>query len=614
MGQRETTETGTPVTTPTEGAQAGIPVPDPDSGPTGSASSGGSDALAASVRRCVGSLVKTIKTSRLYPAESAIRLRFAEELFQHLTESLAFGTPISLRIGRGEIFWEEQSVHRETDREESPLDLLYWDGLSVLSFLPGLQFEELQRFLETVSLADSTRESGRDNLPTLLWARHFTSIRHLDIDALAQREDELDPFEAPEQFVGEGLGLAGLDWESIRDPGRMEHPAPAGGGRMQEQDGGPDPRSSLPVSAQERDDLRREWEEVFDPARALDGFFRLVEDAMRLEPEADDAIELVAIVQAAGRMRLNEGNTELAARLYALLRGLRGQEAPVSSEMGRALDRALALEVEPEAISAWAANLDRQGDAGIPGLTLLVEALPASAAPALCELLGQIQTMRIRRRLIDLLVPKAQANPKAFAGFLQDRRWYLVRNVALILGRSQAPEAAEMVGPLIRHQDPRVRKEALKILAQRPDAATQDVLAHALGEADAPLRLWAARTLAGTGLTAMPRLQAVLESREFERRDLPERIAFYQAFAYSGREAAVPLLRGVLEPRGLLKPRLPDPLRIGLIEALGIAGGPVARELLSARSRDRTPAIREAATRALAVLAAGANPCGVKHE
>jgi hypothetical protein len=105
-----------------------------------------------------------------------------------------------------------------------------------------------------------------------------------------------------------------------------------------------------------------------------------------------------------------------------------------------------------------------------------------------------------------------------------------------------------------------------------------------------------------------------MQSKDFEHRDLAERAAIYESFAYAGREAAVTYLQRTISQRSLLRPRHPEPVRACLCRALGIAGGTVAKAALDRLQNDRSALVREAARSALEMLAIGAPPPLVEPE
>lgn len=567
---------------------------------------GTAPAAVAQARRIAIALSHAAQACRLYPPENRLRLRFTEELLQALNDALASTAAVNFLVGKTHLEFGGEVVFEQENREETVPGRLYWDGLRHLSFHAGISPDEVRDFLETLALAEAKGDGGDEDLATLLWSRHFPHIRHLAIDELVAREELFDPFEVPDEFTGAAIA------ETDVDTARATHPAP--GGTPAETaieevwDGLGDGNevTLFDVPAETLQALRAELDPAANVGTRREEFLRIVRATLALEPDERALVDLVEIVNSAIVALLRQEEFAFTTALSGMLRDLRGRTPPPPPGVCRVLDRALTLELEESALLAWVQSLDEPHSTALDELPALMETLAPGAIATLCEVLGRLDTARARRRLIDLLAAKGRDQVALFAPYMQDHRWYLVRNVALILGEIGNPAAVELLRPAVRHADVRVRKQVLATMSRLGGAAAMQVLSNALADHDSGLRLWAARALAANGPRALPRLAAVLESKEFERRDLSERAMFFEAYAYAGRTEAVAYLRGMLEQKSMLKPRHPEAVRACLCRALGVAGGAEARTVLEKLQGDRSTPVREAARAALGTLAAGA--------
>ena len=129
-------------------------------------------------------------------------------------------------------------------------------------------------------------------------------------------------------------------------------------------------------------------------------------------------------------------------------------EGPASQALGEAIDLTVVAELAeilheaPDSVSA----------------TELLRRLARQVTEPLIELLGREEDGRRRRSLLAMVVEVSQTNPGPVVAYLDDPRWYLVRNLAFVLGRSRHPEVAPHVLPLTKHLDARVRREALRAI------------------------------------------------------------------------------------------------------------------------------------------------------
>jgi len=120
-----------------------------------------------------------------------------------------------------------------------------------------------------------------------------------------------------------------------------------------------------------------------------------------------------------------------------------------------------------------------------------------------------------RRTLLDVLGRESARDPRHIIERLDDQRWFVVRNLAVVLGRSGNSACVPAVHRLLTHEDHRVRVEALRSLSSLDsgnleyfeealldshESVRQSVIAmlgvRGTGEADSLLigALWSANT------------------------------------------------------------------------------------------------------------------------
>lgn len=94
----------------------------------------------------------------------------------------------------------------------------------------------------------------------------------------------------------------------------------------------------------------------------------------------------------------------------------------------------------------------------------LLAAIGRHAVAPIVELLGTEEDSTRRRALIDLMVDLAKLEIEAMIPHTRDRRWYVVRNLVVVLGRAGRKEAIPTLIGLTKHADHRVRSETLRAL------------------------------------------------------------------------------------------------------------------------------------------------------
>jgi len=157
---------------------------------------------------------------------------------------------------------------------------------------------------------------------------------------------------------------------------------------------------------------------------------------------------------------------------------------PHGKERDATLRRALTTHLDKEFVAALTEMLTDPS----PAAEVIREITPLFATDALVERLGQEQDRGRRKGLIESLAAAAAHNPKPLLKHLDDDRWYVVRNVVVILGRSGRPEIARRLRDALAHREPRVRREALRALFALQGEAAVPTLIDGLDDPDVSVR------------------------------------------------------------------------------------------------------------------------------
>ena len=219
----------------------------------------------------------------------------------------------------------------------------------------------------------------------------------------------------------------------------------------------------------------------------------------------------------------------------------------------------------------------------------------ADAVEVLLEQLITAPAINERRGIFDAL-RQANAGREQLIPLLRHDKWYVVRNVAELIGemgmQTAVPELAECIG----HRDERVRKAVALALAKIGTPNTGEPLRRALRDKSPEVRIQVAVGVGGrrtTGL-AMPLIVALKEEEdETVQREL------ILALGRIGTPDAVQALIKVAQPSGFLFGRRPASLRIAAVEALRLAATAPALGTLEGLGGDSDKLVRTAAQAAV---------------
>lgn len=224
--------------------------------------------------------------------------------------------------------------------------------------------------------------------------------------------------------------------------------------------------------------------------------------------------------------------------------------------------------------------------AGVDGTDVLLKQL--IAAPTLAE----------RRTYFQALCGMSEGAELAVR-LLEDNTWFVVRNMAELVGELHMEEAVPKLGKTLDHKDPRVRRSAAGALAKIGTTATGRHLGKALKDEDVETRAAAARGLSGRKSAAlvMPLILAAANEEDDEvKRE------FYLALGRIGTPEAVQALIKAVAPGGRFLGRKPIGPRLAAVEGLHLAGGRAAIDSLTGLVKDPVKAVRVAARKALEEL------------
>ncbi len=575
------------VSTPTPPVDAPVPeavsaAPTPEEVLAGEARVGGSPrALAAN--GVILALSRAARSFLIYePSNEAIRV-FLENLRRTAHDFLEQHGELDLEVRPFELVHGGEVVYLDRDRERSVAFRLYRDGVRRLTLRPGLDWHELLKLLEVMSIRYVGIRQTEDDLVVLLWKAGFAHIT----------------FEAVEGFVADDADSEGRGGQA--------------GATAMHVDAPPDFDLPVPVRPQM---VRVTWREV--PAPALEELLR--EDETQALPELAVRLceELLAAVSTAPETiqfaDILPHLVETREFLFSegLLAGsVRLAYAAASATLrDPASDRACAefLEgfVTAQALHRLLHTVSRDALDAPPELYALLDALPGDHLRSLVEVLGTEQgeaSRRITRRLLERYVAKRGDDVLAMLGGAPTA---LACELLRVLRYTDMDRARRAAMELIERNDLEIQLELLHSLEPMPmspetgqmllrlaAAENEEVRHRALGQLG--VRKW---TGAFAPLVARLKKEAPMRLQDHEAEVLGETLA-----GVSPEEALVQF-REWCKPKGFFGGVLPG---IGRLQRAAVAG------LVVLRGEEAESLIRAVAERAGSELQAYCTQAMVKR-
>jgi HEAT repeat protein len=233
--------------------------------------------------------------------------------------------------------------------------------------------------------------------------------------------------------------------------------------------------------------------------------------------------------------------------------------------------------------------------------TAAVAALQRGGAPAvevLLDVLVAAPTVSERRAVFDALKHMTEGTEQ-LVHMLDHSEWFVVRNVAELIGELAMEDAVPALARRLDHADERVRKAVALALSKIGTRSAAEPLRRALRDRSLDVRMQVALGIGGRKSSALAMPLVVAMDEEKDETVVRELIL---ALGRIGSPDAVQALIKWAQPAGRIFGRKPSVLRVAAVEALRLAASPAALGTLEGLADDGDRQVREAARAAVTEL------------
>jgi hypothetical protein len=527
-------------------------------------------------------IVKTSKGLRMYLANNPLLGRFQDELRAKMTQHLQLYGDYRLDVDQFELRYKGKQVYENRDPQDSMAFKMYSDGIRFLIFCDGIEEYELSEFLDIVG---KDRPSDvDDDIVTLLWERNLPHLVYVLADNFLEF-DSVGSFTAPESQQEKITGIV----RSL--PADLPPPAPL-----------LVPQKILTLADDELEWLRqnREAEEKRKP---LDEVIQIVSSILVGVKEPEMFADFLDImVKLTGNLVVS-GEVRYLFSLVKFLRNLANHDQMPPVQKGQ-IDTAIGRIFSEDAVKTICRHVDTTELMTPEELSEGLRLFGPGSIPRMCELLGLVEKMKMRKPILQVLIEAGRDRPEDFFPFFSDQRWYLVRNLIFIMTHTGSAAALEQVVAHISHRELAVRKEVLGYLEQIPDPKAKTFIVKFLRDEASPLRIRALQLLAQFRCTfALKTIAAMATSEQFAEREPAEKRAIYEALGDLGGEEMLPMFREMLGKRFWFNKAKEKESALCAVYGLARVRSAAAVPLLEEVRKGRSDEVGEAAARALQAMA-----------
>lgn len=558
----------------------------------------GDPALLAAVQALLVTLAKTLRAYQLYDDNNPVRRRFGEQLRTELLALWQHTDRLLLRVDEDHMYLGDKEAYRSESRNDSLAFLFFKDGVREVTFLPGLETEELDGFLAVLQKARKLVPEG-DDLLTVLWEADLRFFQYQYVDLLAEGVSlpEAGPGNTQAEMQA-ALRAEEEDEKAARqrpEAGAAEEQRPPQ--TVKQDDFNP---TLYALDKREMEHLRTQLQKEIERDTRGDVLSALFD---RLE-EPGNRERQSAILKVLATLLpnfLSRGGIVPATAVLEELRRLEGTPAIFDGqrveESRRILDRISSPEAIEQLIRALYDGTIRVSAAQLGNFLQFLRG--AALAPLLraSETVEHKELQAVLRKAVQGI---AGRNRAAAVKLLQEVDPIVAAGAARLSGEMQLTEAAPSLASLVAHADPGVRLAAVEAAVALKASTAAGALENALGDSEREVRIAAARALGALRYRpAAATLAGMVKSREIRGADISEKVAVFEAYGMVAETDGLTLLDGLLNGKGFLGKREPTEIRAAAALALGQIAGSDARASLMKAAQDDDPVVRSNVNRAL---------------
>lgn len=551
-------------------------------------------------RDLISAFVKAIKAFRFYPLDNPTLKGFREQLLKKFQFFMNKYQSFVIQIGEYDLSFKGKILYENRDVKTSLAFLLYRDGLREIRFVKGLEEWEVQGIIDILKQGESINQL-EDDIVTLMWEKDFVHISFLATDEFLEETPVIIP-ETVDQFrknlvfkplahhveveLAEEGSEEGIDLDEILSK-VTEQPLPF-----------VTDRSVYFLTSDEVEGLRKDVEAEVDPTfvfNIMDILFEILALEKEHEPYQDAVNILIRILDAFLTLGEFTKASDLLKRVYIILKTYELQNWQIEN-----IQRIIMEAGEEVRIERIGKVLEREEGVRLGEVNDYLLLLQKNSIKPLIKLLGELKNSKTRRAFCDALSEIGKNAIELFTPFIDDRRWYLVRNITYILGRIGKEQSLPYIQKVFNHEEIRVRREAVQALGLIGGPKAIGLLVRALTDNDVRIRCMAAINLGKVGKkTGLIPLLEVVQSKDFYKREPAEIKAFFNAIGMVGSNEAIPVLQQLLERKSWFGRGKTDEIRTGAANALAMIGTSEAKAILEEGKNSKEESIRDACAQAL---------------
>ena len=558
---------------------------------------------ATSVVQLMQFLVKALRAVQLYLPNNPVYQRAVGNLKRGFEPVWEEFVELDLGVQDTDLMWEGQTVLSQPDKGDSIGWVLYKDGVRTITLMPGVEKDEIVRFLNTIHKTRTLPADASDDLLTLLWDEDFQFIRYHAVELALGDTPVIEKDEGVS-----GLGSVAAPSADAIQRQVAEDAKPAKEGAAEEQEDQPqglvrieDFDSTLYfLDEKEIEYLKGEIAREYKQDLRVNVLAMLF-DLLELQTYSTVRAELISILENFIPYLLASGDFGSVAYILSEIHVLLKRAREMLPEHRETLENVPSRLSEPDTLGQLLQSLDESlVHPSEEELSNLFRELKPEALEGILGWLPKLTNERVRALLDTAAQRLAQAHPQVMVNALKTPDDVILLEAMRLVGLAKLPPAVPALGLLIGKGSPQVKRAAVDALAVIGTAGAMQQLERAIDDPDRDVRVASVRAMANQSHRgAFSAIQAAVTGKTLKEADLTEKTVFFEAFGVLAGESGLATLEPMLRTKGFMKRKQDPQIRACVAMALGKIGTPQAKKILNEAASDKDPLVRNAVTKAL---------------
>lgn len=526
----------------------------------------------------VKAIIRAKKNLRLYPENNPIYKKTVDDIYFTMSSMLETEESIIFKFKQYDIIYDKEIVYHNKNKDESLALFFFKDGLRELTFLKGITRTEVKEFSRMISL-DFEKEIVDDDIVTLMWECDFKFIKYV-VDDACLLEDENYEYVAVERAK-----------KTVADHDQI-------------------------IKAYE-DALRSERISDIKALSLTDNDIKSIAQVIEDDPADKSGLLIHMLFEMIFFARDKEEYKEITEIIkQALIHATTNANIEVVNSVLSRIKSALKICVYPEKVNPYLEVIDdyvnssdfiklfgevieRGGTISAEVISEFSSLLNKDSIPHYMALLGEMQNIASRRTVINILSVVGQKNIPLIAIGLNDRRWYVVRNVIYILRKIRDRVSVEYLTGVLSHSDRRVRKEAVLALGEMGSKDVFAILKKCMSDEDTVVRIAACRAIAQLDTPESKQMIFdYIRNKKFRDKSFSEKKAVVGVLSRWKEADVVEFLTRIVKKKNLFNRAKNNETRAAAVNCLGLIAACDAG-ILEKLKRSNNPLVRNSMPAAL---------------